>query len=372
MNPQDLQAFAPALSGALLALLLGFAALLWRERGRLPFAGLGAALAIGSAAYVLQAPMSGGPWTWWHFPLVALNAGNGLVFWLFARQMFDDSFRLRTVHRLAWLLLAAMGVLGCVGAGKGLMGRTPALFLTALPLLFALLALARCLRDWSDDLVESRRRLRVSIVAGASLYVLLSTSTRLLMPAALAQPLAALADHLALLVVTVLIGAQLLRINREAFGTAPAAEPAAESPPQTAGAAASAAGTGAVSPQDAALLAALDTAMRHSKIFLTPDLSIGALATRLQVPEYRLRRAINQGLGYRNFNAFLNQHRVEVAKRMLRDPEADAQSILDIAMACGFQSLGPFNRAFKVLTGSTPSTWRRRQGGAAIADSGIS
>jgi hypothetical protein len=39
--------------------------------------------------------------------------------------------------------------------------------------------------------------------------------------------------------------------------------------------------------------------------------AIGALAARLDVPEHRLRQAINEGLGYRNFNAFLNRYRIE-------------------------------------------------------------
>ncbi|WP_341677308.1 helix-turn-helix domain-containing protein [Niveibacterium sp. SC-1] len=352
-----------ALDGALLALLLALAVLLWRERRTLPFARLGAALALGTCAYVLQPPDLLGPLPWWRLPLVALNAGNGLVFWLFTRQMFDDGFRLRPRHGVAWALLAGLGVAGCAAAiGLGLRPQTTAIFLTALPLCFALLALARCLHDWSDDLVESRRRLRRSIVAGTSLYVLLSTATRLAAPA---QAAGAFADHLALLLLATLIAAQLLRVNREAFAPTPTAQ-SVLTPSPTAGALVAAAPA-----QDPALLAALDALMQEAQVYLTPELSIGALAERLDVPEYRLRRAINQGLGYRNFNAFLNQHRIEAAKRMLRDPATAADSILDIAMACGFQSLGPFNRAFKALTGTTPSGWRRQSGDEILVDSGV-
>jgi AraC-like DNA-binding protein len=35
--------------------------------------------------------------------------------------------------------------------------------------------------------------------------------------------------------------------------------------------------------------------------------------------------------------------------------------ILTIALDAGFQSLGPFNRAFKSATGETPSKYRRRK-----------
>jgi hypothetical protein len=38
------------------------------------------------------------------------------------------------------------------------------------------------------------------------------------------------------------------------------------------------------------------------------------------LPEYRLRRLINQGLGHGNFNAFVNHYRIEDAKTTLADP----------------------------------------------------
>ena len=45
----------------------------------------------------------------------------------------------------------------------------------------------------------------------------------------------------------------------------------------------------------------------------------------------------------------------------LADPTQEAVPILTIAMDAGFQSLGPFNRAFKAQTGVTPSEFRRLQ-----------
>jgi AraC-like DNA-binding protein len=45
----------------------------------------------------------------------------------------------------------------------------------------------------------------------------------------------------------------------------------------------------------------------------------------------------------------------------LADPAQEAVPILTIALDAGFQSLGPFNRAFKTQTGMTPSEFRRQQ-----------
>jgi AraC-like DNA-binding protein len=89
-------------------------------------------------------------------------------------------------------------------------------------------------------------------------------------------------------------------------------------------------------------------------------LSIGDLAAEVQTPEHRLRRVINQKLGYRNFADFLNAHRIEAAKRRLADPVGARTTVASIAFDLGYGSLGPFNRAFRAATGSTPTEWRRR------------
>jgi AraC-like DNA-binding protein len=81
------------------------------------------------------------------------------------------------------------------------------------------------------------------------------------------------------------------------------------------------------------------------------------------VPEYRLRQLINEGLGHRNFNAFLNRYRIEDAKAALADPEQREVPVLTIAMDAGFQSVGPFNRAFRAATDLTPTEFRRLANG---------
>ena len=60
--------------------------------------------------------------------------------------------------------------------------------------------------------------------------------------------------------------------------------------------------------------------MADERIYRHDNVTIGTLATKLAIPEYRLRRLINQRLGYRNFNVFLNNHRIEEAKAALADP----------------------------------------------------
>jgi AraC-like DNA-binding protein len=80
----------------------------------------------------------------------------------------------------------------------------------------------------------------------------------------------------------------------------------------------------------------------------------------LKVPEYRLRRLINVRLGYRNFNQMLHAYRVADAAAALADPEKRHLPILTIALTAGYQSINPFNRAFKESKGVTPSAFRAR------------
>jgi AraC-like DNA-binding protein len=99
--------------------------------------------------------------------------------------------------------------------------------------------------------------------------------------------------------------------------------------------------------------------MTVERVYRQEGLTIGALAAKLGLTEYRLRQAINEGLGYRNFNAFLNRYRLNEARAALSDPAQREVPVLTIALDAGFQSIGPFNRAFKADTGLTPTEFRR-------------
>jgi AraC-like DNA-binding protein len=106
--------------------------------------------------------------------------------------------------------------------------------------------------------------------------------------------------------------------------------------------------------------AKLARALNDEKVYLAHGLSIGALATRLALPEYRLRALINKRLGYRNFNALLHEHRLRDACERLADPAQAHLPILTIALDVGYQSIAPFNQAFRDALGCTPSEYRRK------------
>jgi AraC-like DNA-binding protein len=112
---------------------------------------------------------------------------------------------------------------------------------------------------------------------------------------------------------------------------------------------------------DPQLSAKLQILMEEQKAYKKEGLTIGALAELMNEQEYKLRRLINHQLGFRNFNDFLNQYRVNEACEILSDPAQTKKTILEIAYDLGYQSIGPFNKAFKDLKGATPTAYRKSQ-----------
>lgn len=332
------------LRGGTVALVLLLASALLRDHGRLLAARLGAMFALGTAAYAVTSAASfsahlGG----WTFPLLALSAGNNVVFWLFAASLFDDSFRLRWWHLGLWLLLVIAGTATCLWP-------TPALglALTLSSFAFAALATVQAVASWRTDLVEGRRRLRLFVVAASSLYIGLTALSQLAGLPKSVPAEASLAGAIGLLAIAGLVAWSLLRVgpDQSLFAATDETKPTLERVPNP-------------EPVDRRLVAALAHIMTAERAYRQDGLTIGTLAQQLGLPEYRLRRLINQALGYRNFNSFVNHYRIAEIKAALSDPRQAEVPVLTIALDAGFSSLGPFNRAFKAETGFTPSEYRR-------------
>src|SRR5262249_26749505 len=111
---------------------------------------------------------------------------------------------------------------------------------------------------------------------------------------------------------------------------------------------------------DAAIARRVVEAMADRKLWKREGLGIAELARELGTQEYRLRRAINRPLGYRTFNDFLHDYRLNEAAARLADAEERHLPVLTIALDCGYGSIGPFNRAFKARYGVTPSQFRNQ------------
>ena len=103
-----------ALRGGIVVLVLLVGATLMRDHGRLAAARLAALFAVGTGAYAITSVAGFSPQLGtWTVPLLALSAGNNVVFWSLTAALFDDGFRLRWWHLGLWLLLVSAGTAGC-------------------------------------------------------------------------------------------------------------------------------------------------------------------------------------------------------------------------------------------------------------------
>ena len=86
------------------------------------------------------------------------------------------------------------------------------------------------------------------------------------------------------------------------------------------------------------------------------DVSLAALASDAGLSRFHFCRAFKESTGL-SPHAWLRQHRLEQAMKMLRDTDA---SVVSVAAELGYTSQTAFAAAFRKLTGETPSDWRRR------------
>jgi AraC-like DNA-binding protein len=348
-----LSSFELVLRAGTVAMLLMLAASLYSEFRKVLAGRLAIAFAVGSAAHAasyslgMPSDVSAG-----HAPLIALSTGNVVVFWLFARALFDEHFRLRWYHGLIWAAVACFSLVSCLWIAPSGHARPSVVATSLITLIFVGLALTQTVMSWSADLVERRRRARFFIICSAALYGGVNALLQIF-----GRGTGDLATSINAAVLGGIVGAiawAILRVDGSDLFAAETSPASAQKEYSTVEEAA-----------DQKLIDALMRLMADERIYRRENITIGSLALRLGIPEYRLRRLINRRLGYRNFNVFLNNHRIEEAKAALADPTQAEVPIITIAMDAGFQSLGPFNRAFKSLTGLTPSEYRRIKARAA-------
>jgi AraC-like DNA-binding protein len=357
--------------GAAAALALQLAVLLLRSGTTAPAARLGTLLLLGLALQTV----AGHPLLETHLPravlapLVGVAVANALLFWALAWALFRADGTAPRWAPWAWVLAFGLGSFN-VAQGCSARAETWAQLSVALqrllPLVCALGALWAAAGQWRGDLVEPRRRLRLLIIASGGAYTLAQLALRLGQPGGRLDGAAALLDTAMVLAMLVAISLTMTR-SADSLGWFlgppqpwPAGDTAVRPPPVPAPASLPAA-----DPDDDLVAERLQRALQQDQVWRQGELGIGALASRLGCPEYRLRRVIRERLGHGHFNAFINSHRIEAARLALADPARRDEAVLAIALEVGFQSIGPFNRAFKAATGQTPSEFRRQ----ALADS---
>lgn len=103
-------------------------------------------------------------------------------------------------------------------------------------------------------------------------------------------------------------------------------------------------------------LAKLNQLMEEDQIFLNNELSLPDLANQLNLSIHDTSYLINNHTKG-NFYNFINQLRVEQAKKMLLDGRMEELNMIGIAFGAGFNSKTAFNTAFKKYTGYSPTAY---------------
>ena len=276
------------------------------------------------------------------WPVVQLGSQSSpLALWVFAHLIFERRIDRRLLAIAIAITLACWINFLAAVYWTHRMPVTADITQHALALALCVHAIWIAITERGDDLIEPRRAFRTGFVIVVGLQTIAVVVVETIVGYA-TIPWLMLLQSGSTLIAVLAFGAVLLSSNADLLFDADA-----PAPPQP-----------SLAPADNVLKQKLDAAMA-GHVYREPGLTIGVLASKLGVPEHRLRALINQRLGYRNFSDFLNSYRIAEAKACLSDPAKVALPVLTVAMDLGYGSLAPFNRAFRDATGQTPTDWRR-------------
>lgn len=100
----------------------------------------------------------------------------------------------------------------------------------------------------------------------------------------------------------------------------------------------------------------LNQLMTDEKFYTKPELSLGDLASKLDIHPNYLSQIINEKEG-KSFYDYINTYRIDEFKRLIAIPKNQQYTLMALAYDCGFNSKSSFNRYFKKITGQTPSQY---------------
>ncbi|BDX08068.1 helix-turn-helix domain-containing protein [Planctobacterium marinum] len=279
----------------------------------------------------------------WRWLTASLTGALPALFWLLCQYVFARRPDVKTL----WGALAFYSFFAPIVARIFSISSTDQLYLVAkqIPVYVEYVIMLHgiwvVVVNWSDDLVDSRRELRgafLSVVGAALIWASWTLNfgygERNWLPA--------------LISVAALIVAMILLKGRKGvlLSTVPVVDKTAQQEKKK-----------STSQQE--IEAAKLTEIMNAGFYRTEKLTLSMLAQKMQLPEYKTRSLINQTLGYRNFNDYINQLRIaDASKRLISDLEAP---ILNVALDVGYRTLSSFNRAFKEIQGLNPTDYRAQK-----------
>ncbi len=335
--------------GAGIGVALLLCLLLVRRGSGLPIVRYGVLFGLGVSSYLICSAL------WFanvpsilRFPILLFCMMNPLLFWLFARALFDDDFRL---GRLETTVISIFSIVVALRLYVRIDETTViysivGVMLQLLGLALVLHILFEIAQGRKTDLLEHRRRFRILVSMTIAAYMVIIVIAELVLEGTSVPQYLATLNASAILIMAAGITAFLSEVRGSLVPTpSPKSVSAAMQVLDPVG--------------DPALIEAIVSAMENDRLYRTEGLTVPDLAARLNTQEYVLRKAINQSLGHRNFSTFLSTYRLPEIAGALADPAQQKTPILTLALDAGYSSIGPFNRAFKQSYSVTPSEYRR-------------
>ncbi|MDW3652274.1 MAG: helix-turn-helix domain-containing protein [Bacteroidia bacterium] len=287
---------------------------------------------------------------WLFHTILPFSVAVPLSFYLFSKALFDDVFRWK--KKYLWLILGIVVLHTSLYVFNGLFWSNledDIKVLAYLPpylisLAFVIAGLFEAMKNYQGDLVPGRIRFRMLFILLSAFLMILTISSLMALQHDELPTLIEFVQKLGILLLVLLFSIYLLNINEEIFDAAKKVTPSL--PEQG---------------KEKDLPEGLREHLVDKKVYLEEGLSIRDLADRLDMKEYKLRQSINQELGFRNFNQFINSFRVKDAMKILSDPSQEEKTITEIAFELGYVSISPFNKAFKEFSGQTPRAYRKER-----------
>ena len=277
------------------------------------------------------------------------------LFMIYCFLIFQEQqkfpYTLAAAFAMQVLLDAILSVLALADEPVTTTGSTAILStsLDILQLIFVGFAMYWTLKGWRADLVEDRRLLRWFIIGvqGALIFAVVFVENFLVEGGSIENAVAqaSIVYVIALLTLSMLLAALRFDFVSLSYVIRRVAELAVE--PEEVDA-------------PAFNVDSFNKVFGDGHLYREAGLTIAMLAKKLNMPEYRLRAFIHKQLGFRNFNQMLHQYRIEDASNALTAAGNQNLPVLTIALSVGYQSITPFNNAFREIKGVTPSEYRKK------------
>jgi AraC-like DNA-binding protein len=214
----------------------------------------------------------------------------------------------------------------------------------ALGLVILLFVIYRCLAGYLDDLVDSRRNIRLILVAGCGVYMAMLTLFEFVQQSVRDSWQFSLFNAVLIFILSEKITMNFIDLQP----SVESGELLKKTTPDP---------KSASLPGENLQLIALKKLMATS-IYRQHGFTISRLAEELGVPQHQLRQLINNELGFTNFSNYINSYRIPDICQQLQDSKIKHIPILTLALDAGYGSVATFNRAFKQQMGKTPTEYR--------------